>query len=87
MADLNYTSGDPLVFMARKWSMETVSTLLTSSVLLAVLAAWSGQKPNEILGVGDPTASTVLTAEAMTRPWSSNDQVPVRCGFSRHPTV
>ena len=49
------------VFSVRDLSSVTVSTLLNSNPVLAYMIAWNALKPDDILGVGDPTTSTVLS--------------------------
>lgn len=53
-------NGD-MTLAVRRLSPTTVSTLMSSCVLLAVLHLMSAQKPDEVLGVGDPTSQTVLS--------------------------
>ena len=57
MAD--YT--DPLILQARRLSANTVSTLFNACVLLAIFALKTHEKPDDVMGVGDPSTQTVLS--------------------------
>ena len=58
--EYNANQGD-LTLAVRSLSAYTVATLLSSATFLAALMVTSPHKGNEIYGVGDPEASTILS--------------------------
>lgn len=76
-ADYTAVNGD-LTLMVRELAANTVSTLFNSIPIFAALAIMTAQKPDAVLGVGDPSSDSVIAGcdvtPAMVREWEQMGQ-------------